>query len=103
VHDGPGSFDYQAVIEDFMNTLETGSEHWPDLPEKWDYFIQLAPAPDGQFGGALELKYDAILKCRIVLAHLGNDQIEAHRYARKRAEHWMAEWISRQPDGTVGW
>lgn len=84
-----------------MDTVEMGSEHWPNLPEKWDYAIQLAPAPDGQFGGALELKYDAILKCRIVLARLGTDQTIAHRQARQRAERWMADWMARQPDGTV--
>jgi hypothetical protein len=91
----------QGSIENFMDTLEIGSEQWPNLPEKWDYVIQLTPAPDGQFGGALELTYDAILKCRIVLAHLGTDQIVAHRHVRQRAERWMADWVARQPDGSI--
>lgn len=78
-----------------------GSENWPDLPEKWDYLVQLTPAPDGQFGGVLELKYDSLLRCRIVLARLGIDQALAHRHAKERAEQWMADWIARQPDGSL--
>jgi len=85
-----------------MHTIETGSENWPELPEKWDYAIQLSTAPDGQFGGAMELKYDAILKCRIVMAHLGTDVSVAHRQARQRAERWMADWVARQPKGSPG-
>lgn len=85
-----------------MASLEIGSEYWPDLPEKWDYAIQLTLAPDGQFGGSLELKYDAILKCRIVLARLGTDHAVAHRQAKQRAERWMADWVARQPDDSLG-
>jgi len=69
-----------------MNTSETDTEYWPDLPEKWDYAVQLAPAPDGQFGGALELTYDAIVKCRIVVTRLGTDQSLARRQAQQYAE-----------------
>ena len=78
-----------------MNDVETHEAHWPDLPERWRYSIQLDLNADGQYGGAIELKYDGVLKCRMAVTHLGRDKSEALQHARERAERWMADWVSR--------